>query len=129
MSLCVWGGGGAFAKNITNEKRNAIKIIRSLGFMPGELRVAAQIALLGVIGTQILGVCLTSDQDTTIIMRVFAEGLLSEAEQEAFDIATTEIIAYFSPKLRVEAVFIQNAEPPLECSGVWVFIRYGCQVV
>jgi hypothetical protein len=62
-------------------------------------------------------------------MRVFAEGLLSEDEQEAFDIATTEIVAYFSPKLRVNPEFVQNAEPPLACSGIWVFIRYGCQVV
>jgi hypothetical protein len=99
---------------------------RDVGISTARLRLSVQRALLGVIGIQVLGVCIVVDQNN-IEMNVFVEGLLPEDQQEAFDIATTEIIADFSPEISVDVRFIQNTKSPLRCSGIWVFVRYACQ--
>lgn len=94
----------------------------------GLLRSSSQVALLGVISPKTLGVCFDLKQET-IEMKVFAEGYLSEDEKEAFDVATTEIMADILPITPVEAKYIEGTRSPLEKStGIWVFIRYGCQV-
>lgn len=92
------------------------------------LLLSTQTALLGVIGVQVLGVCLQINQKD-VEMIVFSGGQLSEDEKEAFDAATTEIMGNFSPIILVDVRFIENATSPLKsCSGLWVFVRYGCLV-
>ena len=87
--------------------------------------LAANRALLGAIGKDILAISLTLDEKI-LTLHVFSEGDIGEDEIEALDISTTEILADILSE--VDNVFLmihENSSNPVPRIGKYVFIRYG----
>jgi hypothetical protein len=97
----------------------------NLGIDRSNLLLSVQRALLGAIGTEVLAICVDANPNS-IELTVFAEGCLPKDQQEALDVAETEIWADFSPAVSVNVRIIENAQQPLKCSGNWAFVRFGC---
>jgi hypothetical protein len=89
--------------------------------------LSVQRALLGAIGTDILAICISIEQ-TGLEVVVFAERFLSLAQYEALETAATEIMADFSSPIAVGVRVVEQAKQPLECQGIWVFVRLNCLI-
>jgi hypothetical protein len=89
-------------------------------------RLAAQIALLGSIGGQILAVSVDY-RNKVLHMYFYAEGILAEEEKEDLEVAGTELYAYFGTDAKsVEVHIIENVESPFQGDdGFLVFLRRG----
>lgn len=92
-----------------------------------QLCLATQRALLGAIGSSILGICLELE-DNIVQLIVYLVGQVSEDQFEELDIAATEIMAYTGAVIPVELKLIEQAQSPLDYHATWVFVRMGCLI-
>lgn len=91
------------------------------------LYLSAQRALLGVIGSSVLGVALDAAANPAR-MQVFAEEALSEEEADDFEDAATEIMSDF-PHAPVDVSIVRGPGQPLaNWAGRWIFLRRGVAV-
>lgn len=105
------------------ENENSVKTLVTL-------RLATQVALLGMIDCKIIGICLNISQ-TKVELLVLSDDRLSDDEREDFDVAATEIMSSLNPIIFVEPRFIENLKSfqVSKSLGFWVFVRRGAKFI
>lgn len=90
------------------------------------LKLGAQRALLGAVGSGLLGVCLELEAGTVRVTWYIALDM-PEDEREDMSGAGAEIIADLPDEIRFEerTVAISDRSRPLPTVGAWVFLQRG----
>ena len=88
----------------------------------GSLLLSAQQALVGNIGKSVLAVSISAVDDH-IRMIAWLEADASEEQEEALDIALTEILADFPTEVLGDIQFVRGAVQPLKVEGFLIFLR------
>lgn len=108
---------------------------RGIGMTPMQNRFNAsrqiyesvESAILEAISPPVLGISVLIEQANNVVISIFVQGVLPEAERRFLGVVACEILLSLRWIDGVEIQVLDNAIQPLKAIGSWLFIRKGIQ--